>query len=875
MTDPIQIQQLAQLLSSAQQSDAHAEKQLNDFRESNLGNYILGLVSVLGTDEINTPLHVRQLAGLLIKNALKPLHNSEHQIQTQLHDQWKALDATVRNSIKGPLLNAVRNLEQAVSHPAAQAAAEVAAIELPFNEWPEFLPTLLENIRSADYDESIKVATLECLGYCCERLSELSGEVDQASTDSMLSAIVDGIGATRPNRMRHAAAGALKNSLMFAEKNMEKKEERSAIMDSLMEATRCEDMNVRIVAYEGIVQVAVLYYPKLQEYMTTIYQLSTTTIKEDNEEVAKSAIEFWTSLCEVEQDLIDEEEDCRQNGLQVERPCMRYVDAAMQHLAPFLFDTLTKQDEDPDNDDYNLQMAGQLCLSNVSQTVENNIVPIVMPFVNSKIQDGNWRNRDAAIMAFISILDGPSSETIGPFVSQSVPVLLTMLNDENIIVRDSAAHCISRICLLHVQFIPPEIFPSLLEALTNKCKEGSAKVASQAATAIFNLASAVSDMSGGEDQPTNALSVYMQVLLQTMLGLVDRASADSDDGSNLRLAGMEAISELISVSAQDNRQLLAALLPEFITRFEQTSTMSVLNDDDKNAKEQIQGLLCAVIQNLYRKLDKATLLPLTDQVMTLLLGVLQVKNSICHEECFTAISAISDALEGDFIKYMGAFAPLLVAGLTNFQAFQVCIVAVGTVGDICRNIEGSIQPYCDGIMNALVENLKNSDIHRSVKPPVLSCFGDIAMAIGGGAYSPYFDVSMMMLMQASSTEVPLDADLIEYLNLLRESIFEAYVGIIQGLRDGNMVDKFQPFIPDIMSFLQKISEDPNRDSYVLNKAVGLLGDLAQTMGIQIKDQINKQFAAKLISDALSSGDASLVEVGNWASQTVTQLVSQS
>mmetsp|Transcript_57322 Transcript_57322/g.64029 ORF Transcript_57322/g.64029 Transcript_57322/m.64029 type:complete len:876 (-) Transcript_57322:405-3032(-) len=875
MTDPIQIQQLAQLLSSAQQSDAQAEKQLNDFRESNLGNYILGLVSVLGTDEINTPLHVRQLAGLLIKNALKPLHNSEHQIQTQLHDQWKALDATVRNSIKGPLLNAVRNLEQAVSHPAAQAAAEVAAIELPFNEWPEFLPTLLENIRSADYDESIKVATLECLGYCCERLSELSGEVDQASTDSMLSAIVDGIGATRPNRMRHAAAGALKNSLMFAEKNMEKKEERSAIMDSLMEATRCEDMNVRIVAYEGIVQVAVLYYPKLQEYMTTIYQLSTTTIKEDNEEVAKSAIEFWTSLCEVEQDLIDEEEDCRQNGLQVERPCMRYVDAAMQHLAPFLFDTLTKQDEDPDNDDYNLQMAGQLCLSNVSQTVENNIVPIVMPFVNSKIQDGNWRNRDAAIMAFISILDGPSSETIGPFVSQSVPVLLTMLNDENIIVRDSAAHCISRICLLHVQFIPPEIFPSLLEALTNKCKEGSAKVASQAATAIFNLASAVSDMSGGEDQPTNALSVYMQVLLQTMLGLVDRASADSDDGSNLRLAGMEAISELISVSAQDNRQLLAALLPEFITRFEQTSTMSVLNDDDKNAKEQIQGLLCAVIQNLYRKLDKATLLPLTDQVMTLLLGVLQVKNSICHEECFTAISAISDALEGDFIKYMGAFAPLLVAGLTNFQAFQVCIVAVGTVGDICRNIEGSIQPYCDGIMNALVENLKNSDIHRSVKPPVLSCFGDIAMAIGGGAYSPYFDVSMMMLMQASSTEVPLDADLIEYLNLLRESIFEAYVGIIQGLRDGNMVDKFQPFIPDIMSFLQKISEDPNRDSYVLNKAVGLLGDLAQTMGIQIKDQINKQFAAKLISDALSSGDASLVEVGNWASQTVTQLVSQS
>jgi importin subunit beta-1 len=149
------------------------------------------------------------------------------------------------------------------------------------------------------------------------------------------------------------------------------------------------------------------------------------------------------------------------------------------------------------------------------------------------------------------------------------------------------------------------------------------------------------------------------------------------------------------------------------------------------------------------------------------------------------------------------------------------------------------------------------------------------MAIGGGAYTPYFDVSMMMLMQASSTEVPQDdEDLIEYLNLLRESILEAYVGIIQGLRDGNMLEKFEPFVPGIMSFLQKISEDPNRDSYVLSKAVGMLGDLAQTMGAKIKNEINKQFAAKLISDAMSSGDASLVEVAQWASQTLTALVAQ-
>jgi importin subunit beta-1 len=221
---------------------------------------------------------------------------------------------------------------------------------------------------------------------------------------------------------------------------------------------------------------------------------------------------------------------------------------------------------------------------------------------------------------------------------------------------------------------------------------------------------------------------------------------------------------------------------------------------------------------------------------------------------------------------MSALQPFLISGLRNFQAYQVCIVAVGTVGDISRNIEAQIQPYCDAIMNALVESLKDSTIHRSVKPPVLSCFGDIAMAIGA-AFEPYLEFSVMLLMQASSTKVPDDDDdLIEYFNLLRESILEAYVGIVQGLRDGNLLHQFHQYVPSILQFLQELSKDPNRDDYVLSKAVGLIGDLAQAMGPQIKQQINQQFIAKLLNDAMGSGDRSMVDTATWASSVVTQAV---
>jgi importin subunit beta-1 len=63
-------------------------------------------------------------------------------------------------------------------------------------------------------------------------------------------------------------------------------------------------------------------------------------------------------------------------------------------------------------------------------------------------------------------------------------------------------------------------------------------------------------------------------------------------------------------------------------------------------------------------------------------------------------------LEANFGRYMQAFAPFLVAALQNHQEHQLCGIAVGLVGDLCRALNDSVQPFCDQFMTLLCQNLQ-------------------------------------------------------------------------------------------------------------------------------------------------------------------------
>lgn len=195
------------------------------------------------------------------------------------------------------------------------------------------------------------------------------------------------------------------------------------------------------------------------------------------------------------------------------------------------------------------------------------------------------------------------------------------------------------------------------------------------------------------------------------------------------------------------------------------------------------------------------------------------------------------------------------------------MVSVGVVVDICAAVGGQIQPFCDQIMGALTDCLRDGSAHRDTKPVVFSCFGDVAMAIGA-SFEPYLQVASMLLMQASQAQMNLDdEDLVEFINRLRLSVLEAYTGIVIGLSDGNALNLFVPSVTNVLQFLQFLSlPESHKDDLCLQKAVALVGDIAQQMGSdpRIRGQLNQPFLSTLVQEAANSNNETTRELALWS-----------
>lgn len=108
-------------------------------------------------------------------------------------------------------------------------------------------------------------------------------------------------------------------------------------------------------------------------------------MKEDKESVALQAIEFWSSICDEEIDILEDYGGDFTGDSDI--PCFYFIKQVLPALVPMLLETLLKQEKDQDQDKsaWNLVMAGGTCIRLVVRTIGDGIVPPMMLFIEENI----------------------------------------------------------------------------------------------------------------------------------------------------------------------------------------------------------------------------------------------------------------------------------------------------------------------------------------------------------------------------------------------------------------------------------------------------------------------------------------------------------
>uniref|UniRef100_A0A0M3J3D4 Importin subunit beta-1 (inferred by orthology to a human protein) n=1 Tax=Anisakis simplex TaxID=6269 RepID=A0A0M3J3D4_ANISI len=437
--------------------------------------------------------------------------------------RWLNLPQNIRQFIKQ---NVVQTLGTEPFRPsiAAQCVAAIACAEIPSQQWPEVISLLKHNVTTASSNEMLKESCLEALGYICQ---DINASTLEGKANEILTAIVHGIRKEEPNHVRLAAANAMLNSLEFTKKNFINEDERNVIMQMVCEATQCQETPVKVVAMQCLVRIMSLYYIYMEQYMYALFPITVNAMKMQIDDVALQGIEFWSNVCEEEIALSVEAEEAQERGTTPEHVSRHYA-KALPHLISILTETLAKQEETDDDDDWNPAKASGVCIMLLAQCTGDSIVAHILPFIQQHFKNTNWRYREAAIMAFGSILDGPNQKILTELVEQAIGSLIEALGDSQLQVRDTAAWCIGRVCdSCEEVVIRREILTPMLPALSNALQQ-EPRVASNVCWAISSLAKAAYDMACqlGTDysgQPeTYILSSCFEAMISELIKATDR-----------------------------------------------------------------------------------------------------------------------------------------------------------------------------------------------------------------------------------------------------------------------------------------------------------------------------------------------------------------
>ncbi|GAN10385.1 karyopherin Kap95 [Mucor ambiguus] len=815
-------------------------------------NYAVMICHIIANQQLQDS--VRMSAGLALKNSLAKSHSC---IGILADQQTKHV---IKTNILPLLATKPRNVANIIS----QLVATMAKIDIPLGDADDIVTTLVDNITKRHHPSNVKQVALQTIGYMCESMQ--SGLLSTDQKNALLTAIIDGSRKEQLDvEVKLAAIKALYNSLEFIRGNFEISVERDFIIKVICDAATpntSSTTELQVAAYECLNRVASLYYEKLEDYMTSILynvskrkshscriNISQMTLngmsQASDPSIVLLSIEFWSTICDIE--ITRKKENMT--------PMFSFADKLMISIIPTLFKLMIKKhDKLEDDDEWDIPQAASNCLSLLASCCKELVVPPLIRLIDENLLTTNhvsWNQKEAAIIAFGSILNGPSKIKMKPPIEQILPTVLACTKDPNVHVRLAAIWTLTEIIKESSRVLDqPAALHDIMSAIKDGLGDPSQKVRHTACIAIIHCAERLK-FSPNRLIDTGPLSKYTHSII---LCLLDKSRTfDLQDDPYMQTV-YEAIAAVVKHSTKCINEGLRSCGGAYYRQHNSTIRDSILgrNADAKYLFREwcdtvaVELDRCALGRCHYLLLsDKISVY--SDRIMQLFFSILQLSQHECNtsmsvlvEDVFLLASAMIVSIGPQFECFVDELVPHvanLMLPLPN-QDYRLCLLGIGIISDLCSTIPSAAKPHATLFMQLLLDNLGNDDLHRDLKPTSLSCFGDVAHALGP-EFLPFVNTMMMIIQQAGNMQADQnDQDMVVYVDAIRVAMIEAFVGMLQGLgQDPYTQNVFLSHVNGFMLFVNSLVKDSAR-SDALNQAIfGLLGIYGNQVPISMLESV--------------------------------------
>eukprot|EP00884_Botryococcus_braunii_P019984 jgi/Botrbrau1/666/Bobra.0161s0050.1 len=401
------------------------------------------------------PIEVRQSAGLLLKNNLK--------------DQYAGTTEEFRRYIKLALLHAIGNPSKPLRHTVGTNVAVIVGVGgLP--TWPELLSAFVQCLESND-PNSLEGA-LDALYKIVEdtpvQLETSVPGAPEKPSNVLVPRLLKLFDSPYEDAkclsvsIMNLLAGGMPSALV---------DNIDAYLKGLFQLAHDPSPEVRKAVCTGLVQMLHLEPTRLQPHLEPLIDYMLLSTQDSDEGVALESCEFWSAFCEAQIDaaplrpfltrlipvllrnMVYEEHDDEVLDVEAaEEAALLGVtkEDKEQELKPFIpsgrggHGAMDEGEAEGDEiNRWNLRKCSAAGLDVLSTVFGQELLPIVLPIVQQRLEEPDWRERESAILALGAISEG-CAEGLSPYIPSMVEMLLPKVSDPRPLVRSISCWALSR-----------------------------------------------------------------------------------------------------------------------------------------------------------------------------------------------------------------------------------------------------------------------------------------------------------------------------------------------------------------------------------------------------------------------------------------------